>query len=906
MTIRRNALLSIPAIVLGLSLVPVSPAQAADALAICNPGEPYLWPAGGANIPFNPDQGDLFSGVIDNATGVALVQQSFDNWTDTGATSATYVNAGLLPVDVDITNFGPFLSPPAPDGLSAIVFDADGQIFDLLFGPGSGILGFAGPEWVNPTTCEILEGLSFLNGPTFTNLTAAEDVMTHEYGHYSNLGHVELNGQLVNFSEGGDDSGPTPDNTTFGAPSSFVGTEVIETMYPFYFGPVVGTLTPHADDIASIATLYPAPDFFANTGSISGAILAANGTTRISGVNVIARRLDGSGDDAFTDAVSTFSGAYTNNTDQSDPNVGIYTLNNLTPGAEYAVFVDTVTALAGRFSNPIAQPLPGPEEFFNGAAESGDPGTDDPLTFVGVVTAAGSPVTGVDILLNQPGEGDPLPVGDDGFVQLFLPFTYEICGQSFDAVFVNANGNLTFGAGSSDFSESAQDMLNGPPRIAGVWDDLNPSQGGSVYFTTTKNTFTVTYEEVPQFFASGSNTFSITLKKAASQAIVDYGDMDVLDGLAGVSCGLFQTGGVEPEIEINDSPNRTTHNFNGDTALYEWFSGFDNDLANYSVKYNTTKHELPDVFESNNSLGTAAAIVPPFNTAPNSQFTEISPAAGDIDWFQFDAQAGQYFVAETTRGQIDSVLGLFDAGGNLLAFNDDAFSGSNPLLSRIEGIIPADGTYFVAVTFCCDYDFDGVDPGQGLPFDEGRYVLDVQVLDGILLPLGDDTSVELGGFGFDFPFDGTDYPTIFVNSNGNITFGAPSFDFSESISEFENGPPRIAALWDDLSPNNGGLVLASSDFSTELSIEFVDVPEFFSTGANSFKITLFATGEVHIDYGDMTAVDGIAGAAEGGGASSTASDLSATGGGFVPDSPVEQFSFGNPNDLANESLTYSQ
>ncbi|MBT8109461.1 MAG: PPC domain-containing protein, partial [Gammaproteobacteria bacterium] len=571
-------------------------------------------------------------------------------------------------------------------------------------------------------------------------------------------------------------------------------------------------------------------------------------------------------------------------------------IEGLTPGADYAVYLDEI--LAGGFSTPVLSPLPGPEDFWNGAGESSNFNTDDPSVFEAVSAAEGGTASGIDIIFNQPGEGDPLPVGDDGSVLLSLPFSYEICGQDFDAVYVNANGNLTFGAGDGDFSESAQGMLDGPPRIAGLWDDLNPSAGGSVYFTTTNNTFTVTYEDVPEWLATGSNTFSIELKKGASQATVDYGNVDMADGLAGVSCGLFQTGGIEPETELNNSPNRTTHNYNGDTAIYEWFSSGDNDLANYSVKYNTTKHELPDVFEPNNSLGTAAAVTTPFNTAPNSMFTEISPAAGDIDFFSFEASAGQYVIIETTRGQVDTVLGVFNSAGVLIAANDDF----NGLLSRIEGFVPADDTYTVAVTFCCDYDFDGVDPGQGLPFDEGRYVLDVQLFDGIPLALGDETVINLGGFGFSFPYDGNSYSDVFISSNGFISFGAPEFDFSPSVAEFENGAPRVAPLWEDLDAS-GALVLANTDGATELSIEFVDVPEFGGIGSNNFKVTLFSNGDVHYDYGGVTASGAVVGAAQGGGAPSTALDLSATGGGLISVSPVEDFA--GSTDLSDDNLSFT-
>jgi hypothetical protein len=364
-----------------------APTFAGGPLAVCEPGVPYLWPNGGTNIVFNPDQGNL--GPVPGPAAVALVGSAFQEWEDIATSTLTYGAGAQLPVDVDITNFGPYLNAPAPDGLSAVVFDDDGQIFDLLFGPGSGVLGFAGPEWGTPATCTIDEGYSFLNGPSFTDAQAAIDVMVHEFGHWTNFSHTVVNGQIYLGSVGGDNTGPTPFDTFGAAPDPFVN-DIVETMYPFYYGPGIGTDTLEADDIAIASRMYPEPNYASTTGEISGEILL--NTSRLTGVNVIARNVA----DPFNDAVSAISSDFTDNTAQSDPNVGVYRITGLTPGADYGVYVDEV--LAGGFSTALTSPLPGPEELYNGVDESSDPNTDDPSVFTAVTVAAGSPNTGIDII----------------------------------------------------------------------------------------------------------------------------------------------------------------------------------------------------------------------------------------------------------------------------------------------------------------------------------------------------------------------------------------------------------------------------------------------------------------------------------------------------------------------------
>ncbi|HKQ97022.1 MAG TPA: pre-peptidase C-terminal domain-containing protein [Candidatus Polarisedimenticolia bacterium] len=827
-----------------------SPALANGPLANCQSGVPYLWPAGGSAIPFNPDQGDL--GPVDNASAVALVQSAFDTWGAVPTATVNYVNAGPLPVDVDITNFGPYLDAVAPDGLSAIVFDDTGEIFDLLFGPGSGILGFAGPEWGTPATCTIDEGYSFLNGPAFTDATYAIDVMVHEFGHYTNLAHTAVNGQIF---LAGDTSGPLPNNT-FGSPASIT---VIETMYPFYFGPGSGTASLENDDIAGVSTLYPTAGYLAGTGTIRGTIFDANGTTRLSGVNVIARNVA----DPFEDAVSAMSGDSTDSTSQLDPNTGTYRLNGLTPGAQYAVYVDQI--LAGGFSTPPIT-LPGVEEFSNGAAESNNvTSPDPPAVYTPFTAVAGSPVTGANVIFNGFGPGEPIPLGDDDFVQISLPFTFSFCGLDYNSVYINSNGSLSFEAPSTDFSESTGEFLAGPPRIAGLWDDLNAGAGGTVIFTQSNNLFTVTFTGVPEFPASGSNTFAIALHRSSNQIDLTYGALSATDGLSGLSCGVRVTTGFETEVDLSAlaggsgsiSPRTAT-------AVFENFTAGDNDLDNLALLV-SAPNAFKDTTEPNGTPLKATKITLPYSS--DDKFTAIEPVGNDVDFFKVTLTAGSTFTAELVSGGFDSLIGLFNSTGALVAADDDSGAG---LLSKINYAVPADGTYYIAVTAFPDFGFTGAG-GSG-----GRFVMHASSVNGIVLFPGDDGSV-LVPLPFDFPFNGTMWPAVFVNGNGNLTFGTGNSDFTESTAELLSGPPRIAPLWDDLNPGAGGNVVVTQTASS-WTVEYQGVPEFGTTNSNTFSVTLHAGGQIDFHFGTTAHNDGLIGVSQGGGAADPGeTDLSAAG-----------------------------
>lgn len=140
-----------------------------------------------------------------------------------------------------------------------------------------------------------------------------------------------------------------------------------------------------------------------------------------------------------------------------------------------------------------------------------------------------------------------------------------------------------------------------------------------------------------------------------------------------------------------------------------------------------------------------------------------------------------------------------------------------------------------------------------------------------LAAAGDDTSINMN-IGFSFPFFGLNWSSIWVNSNGHLTFGANSSDwhfYTGDVNRLSSGSdlsgildlkfaslgPRIAILWQDWNPAAGGGIYISSR-SDRMVITWNGVPLYNTSTVPvtaTFQAILFNSGVIQLNYQSVSA-----------------------------------------------------
>lgn len=138
------------------------------------------------------------------------------------------------------------------------------------------------------------------------------------------------------------------------------------------------------------------------------------------------------------------------------------------------------------------------------------------------------------------------------------------------------------------------------------------------------------------------------------------------------------------------------------------------------------------------------------------------------------------------------------------------------------------------------------------------FSLPVDPAGGTALTLTDDSnvSVALTG-GATVKLYGVSYSSVFVGSNGYLTFTTGDTALGESYAAHFNRP-RVSALFDDLNPTQAGQV-SYKQLADRLVVTYLNVTEHNGGNQNTFQISMYFDGRIEIVYLNLAAVDGLAG-----------------------------------------------
>ncbi len=251
-------------------------------------------------------------------------------------------------------------------------------------------------------------------------------------------------------------------------------------------------------------------------------------------------------------------------------------------------------------------------------------------------------------LPTDPAGGTTLSLSDDDYATVNLTgVTVWLYGQGYGTLYPGSNGYITFTHGDSSTAESLENHF-GIPRISGLYDDLDPSDGGTVSWKQLADRVAVTWENVPEYQypdGIGENTFQIEMFFDGTITI-SYLRIDASDGLAGLSEGegldpdFYETNlsemgpcGPQPPIAQNGEASTAV-----DVPVSITLQASDDGLPDPPAALTYIITDLPehgDLVES----GYGTILVVPHELSSNGNQMEYHPDAQyhDTDSFEFKA-----------------------------------------------------------------------------------------------------------------------------------------------------------------------------------------------------------------------------------------------------------------------------
>ncbi len=143
----------------------------------------------------------------------------------------------------------------------------------------------------------------------------------------------------------------------------------------------------------------------------------------------------------------------------------------------------------------------------------------------------------------QTGTYDPK---DEGYAGPYsLGFDFNFYGETYSEVYFSSNGFITFEPLSMNSFSNHEIPNESMPNavIAAVWDDLDGSMSGNIYYEQQGNKFVIQYDEWGEYSGSGLFTFQVVLS-AGGSIEVHYNSLtgDIMSSTVGIENHLGDDG----------------------------------------------------------------------------------------------------------------------------------------------------------------------------------------------------------------------------------------------------------------------------------------------------------------------------------------------------------------------------
>ncbi len=248
--------------------------------------------------------------------------------------------------------------------------------------------------------------------------------------------------------------------------------------------------------------------------------------------------------------------------------------------------------------------------------------------------------------------GTPLAaLDDDDSRAVSLPFAFPFFGAAYTQLFVNSDGNLTFTAGDNASSERSLGRLTaGPPRLAPLFDDLDPSRtSGGVRVLSDATRVVVSWVNVPEFASAGAGVPETFQARLYPDGRIEFSysgiNPDVASAVVGIAPGNLQGDALLVDFRRDPSSEYSA-------AVAERFGNtLEVDIVTVAQKFYETHEDAYDYLAiyNNMDIGARAGAVAYENTVRS-----IGTGYGTTP-----VDSGQQYGS---RSRLQAVLNLGDLG----------------------------------------------------------------------------------------------------------------------------------------------------------------------------------------------------------------------------------------------------